>query len=73
MFDDRASKARPFRCPLPQLLVIALPMCAAGSLPWPCTVQHPIGVALFDRRAETQKSDVIVVPIFWGNVRINFG
>ena len=50
----------------------ALPICAAGSVPWPCNHQPPRGVALNASGAKTQKDARIVRPIFWGENRIFF-
>ena len=49
----------------------ALPISAAGSVPWPCNHQPPRGVALNASGAKTKNDARIVRPIFWGDVRIN--
>ena len=51
---------------------LALPISAAGSVPWPCNHQPPRGVALNASGAKTQKDARIVRPIFWGENRIFF-
>ena len=48
----------------------ALPVCSAGSVPWPCNHQPTRGVALNASGAKTQKTARIVKPIFWGENRI---
>ena len=50
----------------------ALPISAAGSVPWPCNHQPPRGVALNASGAKTQNDARIVRPIFWGENRIFF-